>query len=87
MSTWHQATQRACKRLPERSRCEPSGACIVRGKCARYQAAILRGSPLGDYSLETCGGTILCSGYLDSGSVRSAAAPARRVFKPMGSKA
>ena len=60
------------------ARCEPSGTCHVRGTCARYQSAIpTHGARLQDFSIDTAGGTALCSGYVDSRSVFKAAQPAR----------
>lgn len=52
------------------ARCEPSEPCLMRGRCARYGAVILRGAPLGDYSVEESGGTALCRGYADAAQFR-----------------
>ena len=48
-------------------RCEPAGKCLMRSRCARVQALIVRGNksfPVRDYSDELCGGTALCPGFL-----------------------
>jgi hypothetical protein len=44
------------------ARCEPTGPCIVRGKCARFMAS-LKGEPR-DYSGSDGGGTYTCDGFL-----------------------
>lgn len=67
-------------RLPnDVSRCEPSGKCVVRGTCARYQAAIPRHGSVTDFSLDANGGgTILCAGYLNSHQYRNLPRPIAR---------
>ena len=67
---------------PNVPRCEPHdpGKCLVRGKCAAYQAAMpTHGGTMGDFLTQPMGGTVLCPGYVDVRSVRIAAAPAREV--------
>lgn len=66
---------------PDVSRCEPAGQCVVRGTCARYQAAIpAKYGSVTDFSLgANGGGTILCAGYLNSHSFRNLP---REVKKP-----
>ena len=74
-------------RLPnDVSRCEPSGKCVVRGTCARYQAAIPQYGSITDFSLDANGGgTVLCSGYLNSHQFRNLPRPIARPrhFGPM----
>ena len=74
-------------RLPaEEARCEPSGKCVVRGTCARYQAAIPQYGSVTDFSLDANGGrTVLCSGYLNSHQFRNLPLPIARPrhFGPM----
>ena len=72
-------------RLPsDVSRCEPSGQCVVRGTCARYQAEIPQYGSVADFSLDG-GGTVLCSGYLNSHQFRNLPRPIARPrhFGPM----
>ncbi len=46
-------------------RCEPSTGCVIRGRCARYQAALpAQGAIMSDYSITQYGGSALCPGYL-----------------------
>ena len=68
-------------RLPhDVSRCEPSGSCVVRGTCARYQAAYPQyGGSCTDFSLDANGGgTVLCAGYLNSHQYRNLPRPIAR---------
>lgn len=67
------------------ARCEPSGYCVARGTCARYKAALVRGAPLGDFSREACGGTVLCPGYFAISRLAEPKAIKPRVHPPMGS--
>ena len=65
------------------ARCEPTDTCHVKGRCARYQAALPRhGAKMEDYSIQSCGGTALCPGYLDSAAVRKAAGSVAPVVRP-----
>ena len=58
------------------ARCEPSGVCHVRGRCARYEASLPKyGGSMTDFSLTVAGGTALCDGYIGSATVRKAAEP------------
>ena len=69
-------------RLPnDVARCEPSAKFVVRGTCARYQAAIpAKYGSMTDFSLDANGGgTVLCAGYLNSHSYRNLP---REVKKP-----
>lgn len=69
-------------------RCEPAGTCIAKGSCARYKAAILRGSPLTDHSASPGGGTVLCIGYVNTSTLHVQANPRPvKVHPPMGSGA
>lgn len=43
-------------------RCEPSGECVVRGKCARYSASLKAAAPQ-DFSVSAGGGTYTCDGF------------------------
>lgn len=74
-------------RLPvEEARCEPSGACVVRGRCARYQAFMpLKNASIEDYSIGPSGGSLLCRGFLSSGAFIRVAPTARppRHFGPL----
>jgi hypothetical protein len=46
-------------------RCEPEHApCVIRGRCARYHAAVPSGSTVRDYTTEDGGGTALCAGFI-----------------------
>ena len=68
-------------RLPaEEARCEPSAKCVVRGTCARYQAAIpAKYGSVTDFSLDANGGgTVLCAGYLNSHQYRNLPRPIAR---------
>jgi hypothetical protein len=60
-------------RLPATSaRCEPSGPCSMRTKCARYQASLPRNGTMMDYTLlPGYGGTALCSGYVNVASLHA----------------
>ena len=60
------------------ARCEPGRPCVTRGTCARYQPAFLRGSPLADYSVSLDGGTVLCGGYIRTGSLIKQPLPGRK---------
>ena len=77
-------------RLPaEEARCEPSAKCVVRGTCARYQAAIpAKYGSMTDFSLDANGGgTVLCAGYLNSHQYRNLPREVKkppRHFGPLG---
>ena len=61
------------------ARCEPSNECVSRGSCARYQAALpAHRAIIADFSREPGGGTVVCSGYINSSAARKSA-PVRRV--------
>lgn len=47
----------------------------MRGRCARYQAKVPQGTPLGDYSTEFMGGTALCPGYVSAAALHKQANP------------
>jgi hypothetical protein len=52
--------------LGDMARCEPSGPCTMRTKCARYMAALPKfGGSMADYAIATGGGTALCVGYIN----------------------
>lgn len=80
----HERTDRI--RLPiSEARCEPEKTCSMLSRCARYLAAISRGAPLADYSIQDAGGTALCAGFADAGQFRNApSAPAQRVHPSIG---
>jgi len=70
------------------SRCEPQRPCVVRARCARYQAALLQGGRLEDFTTgdnlrDQIGGTAQCPGYVDTASLRKAHAPAPSPKPPM----
>ena len=44
-------------------RCEPAMPCVIRGRCARYMAALKDADPV-DFSATKDGGTALCDGLL-----------------------
>ena len=74
-------------RLPaSEARCEPAEGCVCRGTCARYKAALVQGAPLGDYSRDPCGGTVLCTGYFALSRLVEPHQPKARVHPPMGSQ-
>ena len=74
-------------RLPvAEPRCEPSLECVVRGKCARYQAFLpLRNAAIADFSITHQGASLQCAGFLLSAAFvnlpRQAQAP--RHFGPL----
>lgn len=43
--------------------CEPSAACVVRGRCLRHIARPSKGGAPHDYSAEAGGGTAVCPGF------------------------
>lgn len=63
-------------------RCEPSyRPCVIRGRCARYMAALKDAEPV-DYSGTKDGGTALCDGFLLLANVlRPDVRPGRNVNK------
>lgn len=54
-------------------RCEPSTLRQACWRCARYSAVIPQGTPLGDYSRELMGGTVLCPGFVSLSELRKQA--------------
>lgn len=67
-------------------RCEPVQPCVVRGRCARYQAEIQHGSPVRDYTAEHGPGSYLCPGYVDSAALRKGGSAPRGALS-IGSEA
>lgn len=63
------------------SRCEPNKRGPAASKCARATAAILQGSPVGDFSDNTEGCTVLCPWFTDVASTRVQSGPAVRPVK------
>ena len=64
---------------PDVSRCEPSGSCVVRGTCARYQAAIpAKYGSVTDFSLDANGGGTL----LNNPAFVPGAVPLDPTYKP-----
>lgn len=69
MSTWAQATQRACQRIPERTRCEPTfAACAQADRCAMTDRSRL-GTVVDGSVLKAAGG---CPMFVDRRHVRLA---------------
>lgn len=69
---------------PAESRCEPSGPCSMRNRCARYQAVIPTGTPLEDFTTGDLyrvanGGTATCPGFLGLADRHTEAKPSRPV--------
>lgn len=65
------------------SRCTPGGPCVMRSRCARYQAEIPKGTPLedfttGDNQRQQYGGTAQCPGYLNLADLHADAPPPRK---------
>jgi len=65
------------------ARCEPAHPGQARFICARWHAAVLQGSPMGDYSNRVHGCTPICDGFLSVQSAQAQAKPAmERKVKP-----
>lgn len=63
-------------------RCEPSTHCHMLARCTRDHASLpAHGATVVDYSIQSCGGTALCPGYLPPERMRKPV-PAPAPVKP-----
>lgn len=66
------------------ARCEPSGPCTMKARCARAQAYIpTHGASMRDFSVHTTsGGTALCPGYVSMYTLHTGPAAAPKPVRP-----